>query len=103
MARHAVAAHAARAAESRPRPRLRLCCQARVDRPPPCTRAAPPTRAAPRPRSQSLPVAFGIDKAKWICVASIDVTQLAVAAYLYAIGETTFALVLTGLVLPQMF
>lgn len=51
----------------------------------------------------SLPVAFGIDKAKWICVASIDVTQLGVAAYLYAIGETTFALVLFGLVLPQMF
>jgi len=52
---------------------------------------------------QSLPVAFGVDTAKWICVASIDVTQLAVAAYLYAIGETTFAYVLTGLVLPQMF
>ena len=117
---------------------------------------------------QSLPVAFGIDKAKWICVASIDVrhlelnrspagspllsfhvhhfisaesplswcidcvvwnrnidphaaraarlcrtefhtasmrwqvTQLAVAAYLYAIGETTFAAILFGLVLPQM-
>jgi len=51
----------------------------------------------------SLPVAFGIDKAKWICVASIDVTQLGVAAYLYAIGETTFAAVLLGLVLPQMF
>ena len=50
----------------------------------------------------SLPVAFGIDKAKWICVASIDVTQLGVAAYLYAIGETTFALVLFGLVLPQV-
>jgi len=52
---------------------------------------------------QSLPVAFGIDKAKWICVASIDLTQLAVAAYLALIGETTFALVLFGLVLPQMF
>jgi len=51
----------------------------------------------------SLPVAFGIDKAKWICVASIDITQLAVAAYLYAIGEPTFAAVLFGLVLPQMF
>ena len=51
----------------------------------------------------SLPVAFGIDKAKWICVASIDVTQLGVAAFLYAIGETTFAAVLFGLVLPQMF
>merc|ERR1711957_456895 len=41
----------------------------------------------------SLPVAFGIEKAKWI----------GVAAYLYAIGETTYALVLFGLILPQMF
>jgi hypothetical protein len=51
----------------------------------------------------SLPVAFGVDTAKWICVASIDVTQLGVAAYLYAIGETTYAAILFGLVLPQMF
>ena len=51
----------------------------------------------------SLPVAFGIDTAKWICVASIDVTQLGVAAYLWAIGETWYAAVLAGLVLPQMF
>jgi len=51
----------------------------------------------------SLPVAFGIDKAKWICVGSIDATQLGVALYLYAIGETTYAYVLFGLVLPQMF
>ena len=51
----------------------------------------------------SLPVAFGVDKAKWICVASIDVTQLGVAAYLYSIGETTYAAILFGLVLPQMF
>jgi chlorophyll synthase len=28
---------------------------------------------------QSLPVAFGINTAKWICAASIDLTQLAVA------------------------
>lgn len=51
----------------------------------------------------SLPVAFGIDTAKWICVASIDVTQLGVAAYLYSIGESTYAAILFGLVLPQMF
>ena len=51
----------------------------------------------------SLPVAFGIDKAKWICVASIDITQLGVAAYLYAIGETLYGTILFGLVLPQMF
>jgi len=51
----------------------------------------------------SLPVAFGIDKAKWICVASIDVTQIGVAAYLFAIGEPLYGAILTGLVLPQMF
>ena len=44
-----------------------------------------------------------MDTAKWICVASIDITQLSVAAYLYLIGETTFAAVLFALVLPQMF
>ena len=51
----------------------------------------------------SLPVAFGVDTAKWICVASIDVTQLGVAAYLLAIGENLYAYILFGLVLPQMF
>lgn len=52
---------------------------------------------------QSLPVAFGIDAAKWICVSTIDVTQLAVAAYLYSIGEETYAYVLFGLIAPQMY
>jgi len=53
---------------------------------------------------QSLPVAFGVDTAKWICVSTIDVTQLGVAAYLYAgLGQTTYAAVLLGLILPQMF
>ena len=79
---------------------------------------------------QSLPVAFGVDTAKWICVGTIDVTQLCVAAYLYAgkgrayyynsnimmilynitsqplysgLHEETYAAVLLGLILPQMF
>ncbi|GAQ90364.1 chlorophyll synthase [Klebsormidium nitens] len=51
----------------------------------------------------SLPVAFGVDTAKWICVASIDATQLSVAAYLAATGQTTYAAVLLGLILPQIF
>lgn len=51
----------------------------------------------------SLPVAFGVDTAKWICVASIDATQLGVAAYLWSIGEGFYAALLFGLVLPQMF
>ncbi|KAG2495107.1 hypothetical protein HYH03_006717 [Edaphochlamys debaryana] len=53
---------------------------------------------------QSLPVAFGVDTAKWICVSTIDVTQLGVAAYLYwGLGETTYAAVLLALILPQIF
>ena len=52
---------------------------------------------------QSLPVAFGIEKAKWLTVATIDITQVAVAGYLYYIGETTYALVLLGLIAPQVF
>ena len=52
---------------------------------------------------QSLPVAFGVEKAKWLTVGTIDVTQLLVAGYLYSIGETTYALVLLGLIAPQVF
>ena len=52
---------------------------------------------------QSLPVAFGIDTAKYLTVGLIDATQLAVAAYLFFIGETTYALVLLGLIAPQVF
>lgn len=52
---------------------------------------------------ESLPVAFGIDTAKYICAGSISATQLGVAAYLYSIGETTYAAVLLGLVLPQVY
>jgi len=51
---------------------------------------------------KSLPVEFGIDGAKWLCAGFIDCTQLAVAAYVYAIGEPTYAAVLLGLLLPQV-
>ena len=98
----------------------------------------------------SLPVAFGIDTAKYICVGTIDFTQvggcgvaagataattttttttittvphqriptlteprphptpphppqIGVAYYLYSIGELQYALILTGLIVPQMF
>jgi len=51
----------------------------------------------------SLPVQFGVDKAKWICVGTIDFTQLGVAGYLAAIGETNYALTLLGLILPQIY
>ena len=51
----------------------------------------------------SLPVAFGIDTAKYICIGTIDLTQLSVAAYLASIGESTYAGILTALIIPQMF
>lgn len=51
----------------------------------------------------SLPVAFGIDGAKYICAASVTLTQLGVAAYIYSLGETTYALILLGLLLPQIY
>ncbi|KAK9126704.1 hypothetical protein Scep_015550 [Stephania cephalantha] len=51
---------------------------------------------------QSLPVAFGIDTAKWICVGAIDITQLSVAGYLLSSGKPYFALALLGLIIPQV-
>ena len=52
---------------------------------------------------QSLPVAFGVDTAKWICAGSVTLTQLGVAAYLYSINEPLYAGILLALVLPQMY
>lgn len=52
---------------------------------------------------QSLPVAFGIDKAKWICAGSVTLTQLGVAGYLFSLNEPIYAAVLLGLILPQMY
>ena len=51
----------------------------------------------------SLPVAFGVEKAKWICVGSIDATQLAVAGYLRTIGEVGYSNALLALIFPQIF
>ena len=52
---------------------------------------------------QSLPVAFGIETAKWITVGTIDVTQLSVAAYLYwGLDLKVYGAVLLALVLPQV-
>lgn len=52
---------------------------------------------------QSLPVAFGVDTAKWICAGSVTLTQLGVAAYLFSIGETLYSAILLGLILPQVY
>jgi chlorophyll synthase len=52
---------------------------------------------------QSLPVAFGVDGAKYICAGSLTITQLGIAAYLYSIGEAPYAAGLLALILPQVY
>ncbi|WVZ08181.1 hypothetical protein V8G54_021527 [Vigna mungo] len=51
---------------------------------------------------QSLPVAFGAETAKWICVGAIDITQLSVAGYLLGADKPLYALALLGLIIPQV-
>ncbi|XP_062003988.1 chlorophyll synthase, chloroplastic [Rosa rugosa] len=52
---------------------------------------------------QSLPVAFGSETAKWICVGAIDITQLSIAGYLLGAGKPYYALALVALIAPQVF
>jgi chlorophyll/bacteriochlorophyll a synthase len=52
---------------------------------------------------QSLPVAFGIQKAAWICVLMIDVFQVGILVYLFTTGRYTYAGILSALILPQIF
>lgn len=52
---------------------------------------------------QSIPVAFGTEAAKWICVSAIDITQLSVAGYLLGAGKPYYALGLLALILPQVY
>ncbi|OVA02729.1 UbiA prenyltransferase family [Macleaya cordata] len=52
---------------------------------------------------QSIPVAFGMDTAKWICVGAIDITQITVVGYLLGAGKPYHALALLGLIIPQVF
>ncbi|KAH9736638.1 chlorophyll synthase [Citrus sinensis] len=51
---------------------------------------------------QSLPVAFGPETAKWICVGAIDITQISVAGYLLGAGKPYYALALLALIVPQI-
>jgi len=51
---------------------------------------------------QSLPVAFGIQKASWISAATIDLFQLAMVAVLIAIGQHFAAVLLVLLIVPQI-
>lgn len=51
---------------------------------------------------KSLPVMFGIQTAAWICVLAIDIFQVGIAAYLIAIHQNLYAVILLLLVIPQI-
>lgn len=50
----------------------------------------------------SLPVMFGITTAAWICVLMIDIFQAGIAAYLMAIHQNLYAVILILLIIPQI-
>ncbi|MFH7245657.1 MAG: chlorophyll synthase ChlG [Spirulina sp.] len=51
---------------------------------------------------KSLPVMFGVTTAAWICVLMIDIFQGGVAAYLMAIHQNLYAVLLVLLIIPQI-
>ncbi|QQE63420.1 chlorophyll synthase ChlG [Leptolyngbya sp. BL0902] len=51
---------------------------------------------------KSLPVMFGVSTAAWICVLMIDIFQGGVAAYLMAIHQNLYAVLLILLIIPQI-
>jgi chlorophyll synthase len=51
---------------------------------------------------KSLPVMFGVSAAAWICVLMIDIFQGGVAAYLMAIHQNLYAILLILLIIPQI-
>ncbi|PKU84481.1 Chlorophyll synthase, chloroplastic [Dendrobium catenatum] len=51
---------------------------------------------------QSLPVAFGVEAAKWICVGAIDITQISIAGYLPSLGSAFTAACLVAVCIPSL-
>jgi chlorophyll synthase len=51
---------------------------------------------------KSLPVMFGIGTAAWICVLMIEIFQAGIAAYLMAIHQNLYAVLLVLLIIPQI-
>jgi len=52
---------------------------------------------------KSLPVQFGVEKAKWITVGTIDTFQLLIAGYLFQIGSEGYGTLLLALIIPQVY
>ncbi|WP_008318168.1 chlorophyll synthase ChlG [Leptolyngbya sp. PCC 6406] len=50
----------------------------------------------------SLPVMFGVGTAAWICVLMIDIFQGGIAAYLVAVHQNLYAVLLVLLIIPQI-
>ena len=48
---------------------------------------------------QSLPVAFGAETAKWICVGAIDITQISVAGMLLFTLSVSYIACIAGVLL----
>ncbi|WP_017325563.1 chlorophyll synthase ChlG [Synechococcus sp. PCC 7336] len=51
---------------------------------------------------QSLPVVFGVQKAAWISVTTIDVFQISMAIFLVVVGQNLLATLIVFLVIPQI-
>ncbi|MGD1907678.1 MAG: chlorophyll synthase ChlG [Leptolyngbyaceae cyanobacterium] len=51
---------------------------------------------------KSLPVMFGVSTAAWICVLMIDLFQGGIAAYLLAIHQNLYGVLLILLIIPQI-
>jgi chlorophyll synthase len=51
---------------------------------------------------KSLPVMFGVSTAAWICVLMIDIFQGGVVAYLMAVHQNLYAVLLVLLIIPQI-
>lgn len=52
---------------------------------------------------KSIPVMYGFNSAKYIVMLTQDLPQIAVAAYLYFIGEPIYSYILLSLLVPQVY
>lgn len=52
---------------------------------------------------KSIPVMYGFDKARDIVILTQNLPQLAVATYLFSIGESIYAIIVLSLIVPQIY
>ena len=51
----------------------------------------------------TIPVMFGARGASYICAVTQTLTQIGIALYLFSINEPTYATILLGLIVPQVY